>query len=421
MAIESSKIDKILNIAHELLQIQDIDVLLESVLTRARQTIGADAGSIYLVDGDALKFRYTQNNTLQKKLAFGKKLIYSTSNIPINNQSIAGYVANTGILVNLEDAYSIDGRQPYSFDKHFDEATGYRTQTMLSVPIKNPLGNVVGVIQLINAISRDGSIRSFTAIDEGIVQLFADNAAVALYHAKAMRSVISRMNRMIELHDPTETVEHANRVAATAVEIYEVWARKKGVPEKEIQHNRDVLRMAAMFHDIGKISVPDSILRKSEGLTQEELKIKRWHTIYGARLFADASSEVEKMAQSIALNHHERWDGTGYPGHVDINTGLPLSGYEKSDGEAYGKSGLEVPIYGRITAVANAYDTLTYKFSVYGNNIEPTIAIKKQALEVISQSSGTQFDPEVVSVFMGCFDSIDAACKRYWDSKKQAE
>lgn len=418
MAIESSKIDKILNTAHELLQIQDIDVLLESVLTRARQTVGADAGSIYLVDGDSLKFRYTQNNTLQKKLPFGKKLIYSISNVPINNKSIAGYVANTGILVNLEDAYSIESQQPYSFDKHFDEVTGYRTQSMLSVPIKNPVGNVVGVIQLINAMARAGSIRPFTAIDEGIVQLFADNAAVALHHAQIMRSMIVRMNRMIELHDPTETVEHANRVAATAVEIYEAWARKKGVPEKEIQHNRDVLRMAAMFHDIGKISVPDSILRKSEGLNQEELKIKRWHTIYGAKLFIDASSEVEQMAQSIALNHHESWDGTGYPGHVDINTGLPLSGYEKSDGEAYGKSGLEVPIYGRITAVANAYDTLTYKFSVDGGNVEPTAAVKKQALEVISQGSGTQFDPEVVSVFMGCFDAIDAACERYWDSKK---
>lgn len=166
MITDSAKFDKILKITHELLQIQDLDMLLERMLTEVRTIIGADAGSIYLVEGATLKFSYTQNSTLQKKLPFGKKLIYSTFSISINNQSIAGYVANTGLIVNITDAYSLDNYQPYSFDRHFDDATGYRTRSMLSVPIKTAGGKARGVIQLINALHADGGIRSFTATED---------------------------------------------------------------------------------------------------------------------------------------------------------------------------------------------------------------------------------------------------------------
>ena len=413
MITEPNYFEKILKTTHELLQIQDLDMLLEHMLTEARTIIGADAGSIYIVEGPLLKFSYTQNSTLQKKLPFGKKLIYSTFSIQINNQSIAGYVANTGLIANITDAYRLDNYQPYSFDKHFDDTTGYRTQSMLSIPIKAPSGKVIGVIQLINALTLDKNVRAFTATEEAIAQLFADSAAIAIDRAQMTRAMIVRMNKMIELHDPTETVEHANRVAAYSVEIYEAWARKKGTPEREIQHNRDTLRMAAMLHDIGKISVPDSVLKKLEELTDEEKKIKQQHTVYGARLFTDIYSAFEEMARSIALNHHEKWDGSGYPGYVSIDNGLPLPGYEKSEGVAFGKSGLEIPIYGRIVALANAYDTLTYKFISDGKESAPDKATKDKAVETILASSGTLFDPDIVVAFIGCLDVINSISDRY--------
>ncbi|MBU0744970.1 MAG: GAF domain-containing protein [Gammaproteobacteria bacterium] len=418
MITDQGKFDKVLKITHELLQIQDLDMLLEHMLTEVRTIVGADAGSIYLVEGATLKFSYTQNSTLQKKLPFGKKLIYSTFSIEINNQSIAGYAANTGLGVNISDAYHIDNYQPYSFDKHFDETTGYRTQSVLSVPIKTSGGRVTGVIQLINAVSADKTIRGFTSSDEAIVQLFADSAAIAINNAQMTRSMIMRMNKMVELHDPSETVEHANRVAAYSVEIYEVWAHKKGIPEREIQHNRDTLRMAAMFHDIGKISIPDSIIRKSGELTAEELKIKQQYTIYGARLFTDIYSDFEEMARAIALSQRERWDGSGYPGHVDIDTGLPLPGYERPDGSAYGLNGEEIPIYGRIIAVANAYDSLTYKSSADGKISTPDKAARDKAVEEILAGSGTKFDPDVVVAFVGCLDIINSIGERYKDMPK---
>lgn len=397
--------DKILKITHELLQIQDLDMLLEHMLTEVRNVVGADAGSIYLVEGTTLKFSYTQNSTLQKKLPFGKKLIYSTFSIQINNKSIAGYVANTGIMVNISDAYRIDSFQPYSFDKHFDQTTGYRTQSILTVPIKNSLGKVTGVIQLINSLGLDQLIRPFTSTEEAIVQLFAGSAAIAIEHAQMIRSMIVRMNKMVELHDPTETAAHNNRIAAYAIEIYEAWARKKGIPEREIQHNRDILRMAAMLHDVGKIATPGHILKKPYAeLTPEEIKIFRQHVVYGALLFPDVFSGFEEMARVIALNHHERWDGSGYPGHIRVEDGSPLPGYEKADGSAFGKRGNEIPIYARIVAVANAYDDLIH---------EPATTT---AVDKILADSGKQFDPDVVAAFIGCLEVINSINVRYPDT-----
>jgi HD-GYP domain-containing protein (c-di-GMP phosphodiesterase class II) len=117
--------------------------------------------------------------------------------------------------------------------------------------------------------------------------------------------------------------------------------------------------MAAMLHDVGKVAISDTILKKPAKLTEEEFNIMKQHTILGARLFLDGLSEFDKVAAAVSLNHHERWDGNGYPGHVDHRTGLPMAGYVKSDGQPWGKSCEEIPIFGRIVAVADVYDALS--------------------------------------------------------------
>ncbi len=373
----------------------------------------ADAGSIYLIEGQQLKFSYTQNNTLQKQLPFGKKLIYSRLAVQINNASVAGYVAKTGILINIPDVYNIENYQTYSFDGSFDRQTGYRSQSVLTVPIISSGGKIMGVIQLINAMDINGIVKLFTTKDETVVQLFANSAAVAIAHAQMVRSVILRMNKMVQWHDATETVAHVNRIAAYAAEIYETWARRKGIPQKEEQHNRDILRMAAMFYNIGKIALPDRVLRRREELSPEELKAREKHTFYGGQIFDDVYSDFEEMARDIALNHHEHWDGSGYPGHVDVNSGQPLVGYARQDGGAFGKRGEEIPLAARIVALADAYDTLLYKFDDHGREILPDATTRDEVLKIIVSASGTKFDPEVVMAFVNSLEIINSIVDDY--------
>jgi len=400
---------QVLSVGHEILRIQDLDVLLERILTEARGFVNADAGSLYLKEDNTLKFSYTQNETLQAKLAPGKKMMYSTFSIPISNSSISGYAANNSQVLNIPDAYQIPSGAPYSFDREFDDASGYRARSILTFPITNPKAEVLGVLQLINARNASGEVVPFRKEDEPFVMHFADNAALAIERATMTRTIIMRMISMAELRDPKETGPHVNRVAAYAVEIYEQWARRTGVPEEQIQHDRDMLRMAAMLHDVGKIAISDAILKKPARLDPEERVIMEQHALQGARLFRDKCSDFDDASMTVALCHHEKWDGTGYPGHVDPVSGKPLAGYEAPGGRAQGKRAEEIHPFGRVVALADVFDALTCKRSYKDPWPE------EKVLDTLRQDAGTHFDPLMVDVFMDSIDSIRSVSNRYPD------
>ena len=262
MLTEKEKLDKLTFLGVELNQIRDLDILMELVLEDARHFVNADAGSIYIKEEDTLKFTYTQNETLQKRLPSGEKLIYSTFSLPINTESIAGYVATTGELLNLPDVYQIDASAPYAFGKKFDEESGYKTQSVITVPLKTKRGDILGILQIINAQDRNAHIVPFTQADEKLMLHFASIAAVALERAQMTRSILLRMIRMSEMRDPKETGPHVNRVGGYSVELYEQWAKRHNLLKKELDVGRDSLRMAAMLHDVGKIAISDLILKK---------------------------------------------------------------------------------------------------------------------------------------------------------------
>ena len=224
---EKEKIDLITRISLDINEVKDIDLLLERILTNVRLFFHADAGSIYLKEGDTLKFSYSQNHTLQQKLPSGKKLIYSTYSIPINNKSIAGYVALNKELISIDDVYEIDKSVPYTFDSSFDEISGYRSRSMLTVPIANQRYDILGVLQVINAMDEEGNIIPFSKSDNSHVKHFATSAGLAIERAQTTRNILLRMISMAEMRDPRETGAHVNRVAAYSVEIYEAWAKKK--------------------------------------------------------------------------------------------------------------------------------------------------------------------------------------------------
>ncbi len=373
---------KLVTITEELSHIADIDSLLDRILLEARKFTSADAGSIYLVEGNKLTFDYVQNDSLFKGEHIYNKYLYSDHEIDIDDKSIAGYTAHTGNPLIIKDAYKISKSVPYSFNDSFDKDSGYLTKSLLTIPLKTSKDTIVGVIQIINAVKKNRLV-PFSENDKLYVSHFANNAAIAIERAKMTREMILKMIKISELRDPHETGKHVNRVGAYAIEIYDKWASIHEVPGEEIKKTKDGLRIAAMLHDIGKVAISDAILKKPAKLTTEEYGLMKYHTIFGARLFQPVSSKWDSIAGEVALNHHERWDGKGYPGNIDnvFNENINMQN---------GKKDKEIPIAGRIVALADVYDALISK-RVYKNAWN-----EKEVLDYIKAQSGEQFDPEVV-------------------------
>ncbi|RJP74954.1 MAG: phosphohydrolase, partial [Desulfobacteraceae bacterium] len=129
--------------------------------------------------------------------------------------------------------------------------------------------------------------------------------------------------------------------------------------------------------------------------------------LFGAQLFQDNQSEFDEASAQVALNHHEWWNGEGYPGYIDILTGEPLPGYEDEDGKPKGKKGEEIPIFGRIVSLTDVYDALC-SARVYKEAWD-----EEKVLTVIRENSGKQFDPELVDILFESLDIIHAIGRRY--------
>jgi HD-GYP domain-containing protein (c-di-GMP phosphodiesterase class II) len=409
---DGEKLEILTNLSMELNQLKDLDILMERILTEARRFVNADAGSIYIRDKDRLLFRYSQNDTLQKRLPKGSKLGYSNYTIPIDQNSITGYSAVTGRAVNIQDVYNLDSTVPYRFSRKFDDESGYRTRSALAIPLKTLRGDIVGALQIINAQNEQGKIISFSEDNEKLIYHFASTAAVALERAQLTRTIILRMIGMAELRDPKETAMHVSRVGGYSVELYEHWAKQRNMDKKDIEAKLDVLRMAAMLHDVGKIAISDQILRKPGRFTEDEYDVMKQHTVLGARLFIDKRSDFDEAALETTLNHHERWDGRGYPGHVDLEVGGPLDGLQRAYGKSPGKKGHEIPLFGRIVAVADVYDALSSK-RVYKEAWDDA-----RILKVLEEGVDRQFDPDLIEIFFSCFDLLKSIQKRYPDEKE---
>jgi len=396
----------IIQLDSELNQIQDFDLLLERILYEARNVVHADAGSIYItvpteegeIGAEKLSIKYSQNDTIQKTLDPGQKMVYSIFSVSIDEKSISGYCALNKTLINVPDMYNIPSEAPYSFYSTFDVIAGYKTVSSLTIPLVATDKKLMGVIQVLNAKDKDGNIVPFTSDDEVLLTHFANNATIVLQRAAITRMMILRMIKMAELRDPKETGTHVNRVASYAVDIYDRWAFHHKVPVTEKDKFRDNLKISSMLHDVGKVAISDSILKKPARFTPEEFKIMQEHTVRGASLFTDANSTVDMLSKDIALTHHENWDGTGYPGWVDPVTGNA----ERSDneGKPLGKRGEEIPFGGRIVAIADVYDALCSR-RVYK---EPWT--EDDVLNEMRKLSGTKFDPELIEIFFEILPSI---------------
>jgi len=390
---------KLFKTIETLYTIKDLDSLLEKVLTEARLFVNADAGTIYLATRGQLYFTFVQNDTLFKGET-KDKYIASGASIPIDKKSLAGYVAKTGETILIDDVYHIQSDVSFSFNPAYDKKTNYRTQSILCVPLKTRDNEIVGALQLINAKNDAGAVVAFSMQDRLFISQFALNAADAIEKARLSREMVLRMVDLAELRDPFETSAHAKRVGAYAVELYEKWALRRGISSREIKKMRDVLRTAAILHDVGKVAVSDIILKKPAQLTYDEKLSMRMHTILGARLFKRTNSFWDYMSAEVALNHHENWDGTGYPGRIE-------NIFAEKIYMGPGKVGTAIPLSARAVAISDVYDALitprAYKKSWQ----------QEHALRYIRYQAGKKFDPELVSIFLKMDDILTAIEKKY--------
>jgi HD-GYP domain-containing protein (c-di-GMP phosphodiesterase class II) len=412
--LEGTDLKSIIKLDAELNKIQDLDLLLERILLEARRVVHADAGSIYVKETTEDQFgmvvgklaiKYSQNDTIQKTLPPGQKMVYSVFSVLINEKSISGYCAFSRKTINVPDMYNISKDAPYSFNSSFDKITGYKTTSTLTFPLIVAGGRLLGVIQVINKMDKMGNIIPFSDEDEFLLTHFASSATVALQRASVTRAMILRMIKMSELRDPKETGTHVNRVAGYAVEIYDRWAYNNNIPDVERENFRDILRIGSMLHDVGKVAISDLILKKPARFTPEEFQVMQHHTLYGAGLFDDPHSPTDSVARDIALTHHENWDGTGYPGWVDPAKAIPTRTDE--EGKVLGKKGEEIPLAGRIVAIADVFDALCSK-RVYK---EPWG--EEEVLAEMRKLAGSKFDPELVDVFFEILPSIKQTQSMY--------
>ncbi|BBD08836.1 HD domain-containing phosphohydrolase [Desulfovibrio ferrophilus] len=403
----ADQFNEILAVNDRLNELKDLDAILDRVLTESRRLTNADAGTIYLLDENKLKFSYVHNDSFMKEGEINKD-IYANFSIPLNDESIVGYVAGRGESLNIEDVYDMPGDSPVTFNPAFDKKTGYHTTSMLTVPIKTSQGKVSGIIQLINAKNETGKSISFSHDSQNMLPLFANTASVAIERAIMTRELILRMMQMAELRDPTETGPHVTRVGTYCAEIYHKYAMMKGLAETERKKTKDLIRVASMLHDVGKVGISDKILKKPAKLDNEEFAIMQFHTVYGAKLFVHSTSELDAMSGRIALGHHEKWSGRGYPGKITALTGEVKAMGESLVGEA-------IPLEARICALADVFDALGSRRSY-----KPPWPDEK-IIGLIKEERGQHFDPDVVDAFLDIFDVITAIRDKYTEDLPEDE
>ena len=405
------KLQQIAKIRQQLSQIKDVDILLENILSAARSIVNADAGSIYEYDEaqNRLRIRYSQNNTLLKKLAPGEKLPYTSYSFSATNGSISGYCALNKASVNIPDVYNMEKYldeektqpRPYNFNRENDLKNGYHTKSVLSIPLIMTNGKVLGVIQIINALDDYGEVIPFSKDAEFYVSYFAANVIQVYEYAYVTKQLIERLVKMANYRDPRETGAHVERVSCFALEIYDRYAVNKQIPEIVRNKFRDNLKLAAKCHDLGKVGVPDKILKKAGKLDEGERSVMEGHTCVGAQIFTPYENDLDLMARDVCLHHHARWDGgeRGYPGKFNYEEYQPESELPK-DREPI--SGEEIPLAARIVSLADVYDALRHR-RCYKDpwTLDDTI-------NEIRSEAGKQFDPDVVNAFLQVIDRLEA-------------
>jgi response regulator RpfG family c-di-GMP phosphodiesterase len=372
MSDSVEKLRAIVEASQNLTATLDLEQVLQIVLDTALKELDSEHGTIYLVDLEKMQIysRIVRSNESQE------------IRLPIGS-GLAGTAAKTGRPIIVDDAYA-DPR----FDKSHDQESGFHTGSVLCLPLMRGR-SMQGVLQVM-----DKAKNKYRDVDMSFLKALAAHMAIAVENARLMHhqkqllsqqtnlvnklnlsyhEMITRLSLAAERKD-TDTGKHIERMARFCT----ILGRKSGMNEKECE----TFYYAAKMHDIGKIGIPDNILKKSGPLDDDEYTVMKTHTTIGASILSHSESEILRMAFEVCLSHHEKWDGSGYPSHL---------------------KGHQISLVGRIAALADVFDAILSK-RVY----KEAYSLEK-TLEIIKDGSGKHFDPFLVNILLENTDEFLAA------------
>lgn len=336
----------------------DINKLLKVIAEAVKETINADRCTVFLYD--------KEHDELWSKVALG--LESSELRFPAG-KGLAGYTVKSGESINIKDAYN-DER----FNKDIDMKTGYKTKTILCMPIKNLNQEIIGAFQVLNKIGG-----YFTPEDEDLLVAIGSSAGIALENAQ----LFEKQKKMLEeqkvvfdsfIETLAASIDARDKITAghsTRVKYYSsMIAKAFNMEPKQVE----IIEKAATLHDIGKIGIKDSVLQKEGKLTDDEYKqIQRHVEITHNILEKIHMSDDFKMIAEIACAHHEKFDGTGYYRYLSRE---------------------DIPFGGRILAVADVFDAITSK-----RHYRDKMPIRN-VINILIKDSDKHFDRSVVDKFL---------------------
>ncbi|MBD3387025.1 GAF domain-containing protein [candidate division KSB1 bacterium] len=345
---EHDKLRRLFNITRNISRELKLNNLLMLIMDEVKSVLQCDRCSVFLIDKG--------KNELWSRVAHGEKEIRFPANL-----GIAGYVASSGEIMNIPNAYA-DTR----FNRNIDKKTGYHTRTILTVPMRNRLGEIIGVFQALNKIGG-----AFSKDDEELLDALSTIAATQIENAqlyaeqkKTFESFVETLASTIDARDPL-TAGHSKRIALYADQIAQV--------VKLDENEREILKTSAMLHDYGKIAVREAVLTKNGKLTRDEFKHIQDHPYYTKIILEKINFSKElRNVPLIAASHHERIDGEGYPSGLAEN---------------------HIPKLSRILAVADVFDAITSKRH-YRDRMEFT-----QVIDFLTSEAGTHLDEFFVAAF----------------------
>lgn len=364
---------------------KDISKLLGMIVDEAKNLTAADAGTLYILDEEKkhLRFEILRNDTLKTRSGGNSPMKITLPPVPLeieqkpNHSNVCSYVALTGQIINIPDIYQAQGFD-FSGTKTYDAATGYRSKSALVIPMKDHEGDIIGVLQLLNAKDPNcGGIVPFASDSVDLVDSLGSQAAVALTNRRLIQDLeeahldtLHRLALAAEYKDK-ETVLHILRMSRYCA----ILARGLHLPPSDVE----IILHASPVHDVGKIGIPDAILLKPGKLDREEWILMKQHATIGAHILSGSRSRLVQVGQIIAKSHHEKWDGSGYP-----------EGLAKEN----------IPLWGRICAVADVFDALTSKRpykEAFSN---------EKAFKILKEERGKHFDPRIIDVFFEQLDDV---------------